>query len=241
MLYLPMPMHLITDTQIKNAQHTFYITYLTISRNATLEHKSYITLRQIFDFYNQTPRSTKPKLFYDVLNSLSSMAEDKLISFSLDLNGVSYDTYIPISINKHKFYSQQYKMVFLHHLDYMQALPNSYKKDNLIKIYLYLVGSIFSRGTKFNNPTSAPDYIYKPEACWCSIGTIRKTVSLTNKTIIKCLEVLAAEDANAPFRRYTHDSFNSMPFVYALNAIGYENELAGGYKKLCQYKYGSGT
>lgn len=236
-----MPVHLIADTQSKNAQHTFYITYLTISRNATLEHKSYITLRQIFDFYNQTPRSTKPKLFYDVLNSLASMAEDKMISFSLDLNGISYDTYIPISINKHKFYSKQYKMVFLHHLDYIQSLPNSYKKDNLIKIYLYLVGSIFSRGTKFNNPTSSPDYIYKPEACWCSIGTISKTVNLTNKTIIKCLDVLAAEDANAPFRRYTHDNSRSMPFVYALNASGYENELAGGYKKLCQYKYGSGT
>ena len=241
MLYLPMPMHLITDTKIKNAHHAFYITYLTISRNATLEHKSYITLRQIFDFYHQTPRSTKPKLFYDVLDSLSSMAEDKMIAFSLDLNGISYDTYIPIRINRHKFYSQQYKIVFLHHLDYIQALPNIYKKDNLIKIYLYLVSSIFSRGTKFNNPTSAPDYIYKPEACWCSIGTISKTVNLTNKTIIKCLDVLAAEDANAPFRRYAHDNLNSMPFVYALNAIGYENELAGGYKKLCQYKYGSGT
>lgn len=241
MLYLPMPVHLITDDKIKSSKNAFYITYLTISRNATLEHKSYITLRQIFDFYNQTPRSTKPKLFYDVLSSLSSMAEDKMISFNLDFNGISYDTYIPIKINRHKFYSQQYKMVFLHHLDYIQALPNTYKKDNLIKVYLYLVGSIFSRGTKFNNPTSAPDYIYKPEACWRSIGTISKTVSLASKTIIKCLDVLAAEDDNAPFRRYTHDNSRSMPFVYALNAGGYENELAGGYKKLCQYKYGSGA
>lgn len=238
-LYLPIPISIIDDQNLKSVPNTFYITYLLISRNANLEHKSYITMQQIFDFYNQITRSTKPKLFTDALVALKYLQDKNMIELLNDLSKLSYNTHIEITIRPDCFYSQSYKMIFIAHLDYIQSLPNMYKKDNVIKVYLYLLRNIFNRGSKFINPTPLPDYIYKPEACWASISTISNMIGITPKTTRKCLDILSKDTVNAPFRKFEHNNQNTIPFVYAFNVDGYQNELHGGYKKLCQYKYGN--
>ena len=70
----------------------FYITYILIDKYRSYEDYSWITIREIMNFYGYKTHRNKPKAFKEVLDVLEYMINNKMIKIEQDLDALSYDT-----------------------------------------------------------------------------------------------------------------------------------------------------
>ena len=76
----------------------FYITYILIDKYRSYEDYSWITIRKVLEFYGYKTTKHKPKAFYEILDVLEYMINNKMIEVKQDLDSLSYDTGIEIKI-----------------------------------------------------------------------------------------------------------------------------------------------
>ena len=85
----------------------FYITYILIDKYRSYEDYSWITIREIMNFYGYKTHRNKPKAFKEVLDVLEYMINNKMIKIEQDLDALSYDTGIKITIVPENFDSTE--------------------------------------------------------------------------------------------------------------------------------------
>ena len=145
-----------------------------IDKYRSYEDFSWITVREILKFYGYKTTSRKPKAFKEILDVLEYMINNKMIEVKQDLDSLSYDTGIKITIIPENFDSaERFAKLTSFQFDTIMMADTSLNRESILMAFLYINSYIGCRrknedGSEMSN---AKDY---PEAFWRSIEKMAK-------------------------------------------------------------------
>ena len=220
----------------------FYITYILIDKYRSYEDYSWITIRKVLEFYGYKTTKHKPKAFYEILDVLEYMINNKMIEVKQDLDSLSYDTGIEIKIIPENFdYPDKFGKLTSTQFDAIMMADSSLNRESILMAFLYINSYIGCRrkkddGSEFDN---AKD---KPEAFWRSIESMAKELAMSKDTINQCIDYLttSSETHNALLIKKEVGSVQpdkskppqNVPNIYVLNKEGYELEIEWALNKM---------
>lgn len=215
----------------------FYITYLLIDKYRSYEDYSWITVKKIFEFYGYQTGSHKPKSFYEVLDVLEYMINNKMIEVAQPLDSLNYDSGIEIKIIPENFDSKEkFTILTASEFNNIMMAESSINRENLLLAYLYISSYIGCRA-ECNNSS-------RPNAFFKSIEDMSKDISMSKKTIEQCIEYLTSKTNNKnpllikkETGRYTDKDTNETkkyPNIYVRNEPGYEDEIKWALEKMIE-------
>ena len=228
----------------------FYITYILIDKYRSYEDYSWITIRKVLEFYGYKTTKHKPKAFYEILDVLEYMINNKMIEVKQDLDSLSYDTGIEIKIIPENFdYPDKFGKLTSTQFDAIMMADSSLNRESILMAFLYINSYIGCRrkkddGSEFDN---AKD---KPEAFWRSIESMAKELAMSKDTINQCIEYLttSTEDSPALLIKMEVGSVQpdktkppqNVPNIYVLNNERCEQEIKWAIEKMLEiYKVDS--
>lgn len=236
----------------------FYITYILIDKYRSYEDYSWITIREIMNFYGYKTHRNKPKAFKEVLDVLEYMINNKMIEVKQDLDAISYDTGIKITIIPDNFDStEKFGKLTSGQFDTIMMADSSLNRENILMAFLYINSYIGCRsrnsdGSEYEN---AKD---NPEAFFRSIENMAKELSMSKDTINKCIDYLTVPPDDIPallvkrevgsIQKDANKPPQNVPNIYVLNKEGYKQEIKWamdkmlevyGVKEFCPMKSGN--
>ena len=211
----------------------FYITYILIDRYCTIENYSWITIRKILSYYGLKTTKNRPKAFYEVLDVLEFMINNKMITITQELDYLSYDTGIEIEVIPNNFYSQQkWLSAYAGDFDVIMVDESTVNKDVLLLSYLYINSYINTRQTakEIESPEQYPQAFYK------TLSSMAQDISMSQMSIDKCLKELVRKgllikETVGSIKHNDHPPKN-VPNIYVLNKEGYQQEIKWALQKL---------
>ena len=222
----------------------FYITYILIDKYRSYEDYSWITIREIMNFYGYKTHRNKPKAFKEVLDVLEYMINNKMIEIKQDLDALSYDTGIKITIIPDNFDStEKFGKLTSGQFDTIIMADTSLNRESILMAFLYINSYIGCR-SRNKNESELPNAKDYPEAFWRSIENMSKDLSMSKDTINKCIDYLTVpsdgiqpllvkkevgsiqKDANKPPQ--------NVPNIYVLNKEGYQQEIEWAMNKMLE-------
>lgn len=222
----------------------FYITYILIDKYRSYEDYSWITVREILEFYGYKTTSRKPKAFKEVLDVLEYMINNKMIEIKQDLDALSYDTGIKITIIPENFDStEKFGKLTSGQFDTIMMADSSLNRENILVAFLYINSYIGcrSRNSDGSELSNAKDY---PEAFWRSIENMAKELSMSKDTINKCMDYLTTPIGDIPallvkrevgsVQKDANKAPQNVPNIYVLNKEGYQQEIEWAMNKMLE-------
>ena len=220
----------------------FYITYILIDKYRSYEDYSWITIRKVLEFYGYKTTKHKPKAFYEILDVLEYMINNKMIEVKRNLDSLSYDTGIEIKIIPENFdYPDKFGKLTSTQFNAIMMADSSLNRENILMAFLYINSYIGCR--KKNKDGSEIDNAKdKPEAFWRSIESMAKELAMSKDTINQCIDYLTTSSE-------THEALlikrevgsvqpdkskppQNVPNIYVLNKEGYEREIEWALNKM---------
>lgn len=215
-----------------------------IDKYRSYEDYSWITIREIMNFYGYKTHRNKPKAFKEVLDVLEYMINNRMIEVKQDLDALSYDTGIKITIIPENFDStEKFAKLTSSQFDTIIMADTSLNKENILMAFLYINSYIGcrKRNDDGSNMPNAKDY---PEAFWRSIENMAKELSMSKDTINKCLDYLTVPSDNIPallvkrevgsVQKDENKPPQNVPNIYVLNKEGYEQEIKWALSKMLE-------
>lgn len=222
----------------------FYITYILIDKYRSYEDYSWITIREIMNFYGYKTHRNKPKAFKEVLDVLEYMINNKMIEVKQDLDAISYDTGIKITIIPDNFDStEKFGKLTSGQFDTIMMADSSLNRENILMAFLYINSYIGCRsrnsdGSEYEN---AKD---NPEAFFRSIENMAKELSMSKDTINKCIDYLTTSSDDIPallvkrevgsIQKDANKPPQNVPNIYVLNKEGYQREIEWAMNKMLE-------
>lgn len=196
------------------------------------------------NFYGYKTHRNKPKAFKEVLDVLEYMINNRMIEVKQDLDALSYDTGIKITIIPENFDStEKFAKLTSSQFDTIIMADTSLNKENILMAFLYINSYIGcrKRNDDGSNMPNAKDY---PEAFWRSIENMAKELSMSKDTINKCLDYLTVPSDNIPallvkrevgsVQKDENKPPQNVPNIYVLNKEGYEQEIKWALSKMLE-------
>lgn len=222
----------------------FYITYILIDKYRSYEDYSWITIREIMNFYGYKTQRNKPKAFKEVLDVLEYMINNKMIEVDQDLDSLTYDTGIKIVIIPENFDStEKFGKLTSGQLDTIMMADTSLNRENILMAFLYINSYIGCRSRNKDGP-DMPNAKDNPEAFYRSIENMAKELSMSKDTINKCLDYLTVPSDGIPallvkeevgsVQKDANKPPQNVPNIYVLNKKGYEREIAWAMNKMLE-------
>lgn len=220
----------------------FYITYILIDKYRSYENYSWITIRKVLEFYGYKTTKHKPKAFYEILDVLEYMINNKMIEVKQDLDSLSYDTGIEIKIIPENFdYPDKFGKLTSTQFDVIMMADSSLNRENILMAFLY-INSYIGCHKKNKDGSEIDNAKDKPEAFWRSIESMAKELAMSKDTINQCIDYLTTSSE-------THDALlikrevgsvqpdkskppQNVPNIYVLNKGGYEREIEWALNKM---------
>lgn len=222
----------------------FYITYILIDKYRSYEDYSWITIREIMNFYGYKTHRNKPKAFKEVLDVLEYMINNKMIEVKQDLDSLTYDTGIKIVIIPENFDStEKFSKLTSGQFDTIMMADTSLNRENILMAFLYINSYIGcrSRNEDGSELTNAKD---NPEAFWRSIENMAKELSMSKDTINKCIDYLTTSSDEIPallvkrevgsIQKDANKPPQNVPNIYVLNKEGYKQEIEWALNKMLE-------
>lgn len=222
----------------------FYITYILIDKYRSYEDYSWITIREILGFYGYKTTSRKPKAFKEILDVLEYMINNQMIEVKQDLDSITYDTGIKITIIPENFDStEKFGKLTSGQFDTIMMADSSLNRENILMAFLYINSYIGCRsrnsdGSEYEN---AKD---NPEAFFRSIENMAKELSMSKDTINKCIDYLTTSSDNIPallvkrkvgsVQKDENKPPQNVPNIYVLNKEGYQQEIEWAMNKMLE-------
>lgn len=218
----------------------FYITYLLIDKYRSYEGYSWITIKKIFEFYGYKTGKNKPKSFYEILDVLEYMINNKMIEIMQPLDSLNYDSGIEIKIIEENFDSQEkFTMLSSSEFNNIMMAESSINKENLLLAYLYISSYIGCRSEYVQyNPKDNPNAFFK------SIESMSKDICMSKATIEQCIDYLVKKTPEKEpllIKKETGtyiDAKTNMPKkypnIYVKNEPGYADEIEWALKKMVE-------
>ena len=222
----------------------FYITYILIDKYRSYENYSWITIRKVLEFYGYKTTKHKPKAFYEILDVLEYMINNKMIEVKQDLDSLSYDTGIEIKIIPENFdYPDKFGKLTSTQFDTIMMADSSLNRESILMAFLYINSYIGCR--KKNKDGSEIDNAKdKPEAFWRSIESMAKELSMSKDTINQCIQYLTSSIGNKEPLLIKREVGSvqpdpkkppqNVPNIYVLNKEGYEQEIEWAIAKMLE-------
>lgn len=222
----------------------FYITYILIDKYRSYEDYSWITIREIMNFYGYKTHRNKPKAFKEVLDVLEYMINNKMIEIKQDLDALSYDTGIKITIIPDNFDStEKFGKLTSGQFDTIMMADTSLNRENLLMAFLYINSYIGCR-SRNNDGSELPNAKDYPEAFWRSIENMAKELSMSKDTINKCIDYLTTSSDDIPallvkrevgsIQKDANKPPQNVPNIYVLNKEGYKQEIEWAMNKMLE-------
>ena len=222
----------------------FYITYILIDKYRSYEEYSWITIREIMNFYGYKTHRNKPKAFKEVLDVLEYMINNKMIEIKQDLDALSYDTGIKITIIPDNFDStEKFGKLTSGQFDTIMMADTSLNRENLLMAFLYINSYIGCR-SRNNDGSELPNAKDYPEAFWRSIENMAKELSMSKDTINKCIDYLTTSSDDIPallvkrevgsIQKDANKPPQNVPNIYVLNKEGYKQEIEWAMNKMLE-------
>lgn len=217
-------------TKTFGVNNKFFIIYILIDRYRSYEDYSWLTVKEVFEFYDYKKPERKTKAFREVIDVLIYMIKNDMIKIFQNLEDISYDTGIKIRIipknfdcenNFTKFTTTHYKAIM--------AADDSINKENLLRTFLYISSYI---GTKKSDDGGGYE---KPAAFYKSITSMSEEISMAKKTIQNCLSYLTEGTKHIQpllIKREVSNMSKHISHIYAFNRPGYEQEIELVLKKI---------
>lgn len=223
----------------------FYITYILIDKYRSYENYSWITVREILNFYGYKAHKNKPKAFGEILDVLEYMVNNKMIEITQDLDSVGYDTGIKVKIISDNFdYPNHFCKITSTQLDVIMMNETSLSRESLLMAFLYINSYIGCRPRDSNGLETMNNPEEHPEAFWRTIKKMSSELAMSKDTISQCLNYLttSTDERKALFVKkevgYIPQSKDSPPLnapnIYVLNKKGYEIEIKWALKKMLE-------
>lgn len=222
----------------------FYITYILIDKYRSYEDYSWITIRKVLEFYGYKTTKHKPKAFYEILDVLEYMINNKMIEVKQDLDSLSYDTGIEIKIISENFdYPDKFGKLTSTQFDVIMMADSSLNRENILMAFLYINSYIGcrKRNEDGSEKSNAKEY---PEAFFKSIKHMSEELSVSKDTINQCMEYLtkSTDERDALLIKREVGSVQpdkskppqNVPNIYVLNKEGYEQEIKWALEKIVQ-------
>lgn len=222
----------------------FYITYILIDKYRSYEDYSWITIRKVLEFYGYKTTKHKPKAFYEILDVLEYMINNKMIEVKQDLDSLSYDTGIEIKIISENFdYPDKFGKLTSTQFDVIMMADSSLNRENILMAFLYINSYIGcrKRNEDGSEKSNAKEY---PEAFFKSIKHMSEELSMSKDTINQCMEYLtkSTDERDALLIKREVGSVQpdkskppqNVPNIYVLNKEGYEQEIKWALEKIVQ-------
>lgn len=222
----------------------FYITYILIDKYRSYEDYSWITIREILGFYGYKTTSRKPKAFKEILDVLEYMINNQMKEVKQDLDSITYDTGIKITIIPENFDStEKFGKLTSGQFDTIMMADSSLNRENILMAFLYINSYIGCRsrnsdGSEYEN---AKD---NPEAFFRSIENMAKELSMSKDTINKCIDYLTTSSDNIPallvkrkvgsVQKDENKPPQNVPNIYVLNKEGYQQEIEWAMNKILE-------
>lgn len=213
----------------------FYITYLLIDKYRSYEDYSWITIKKIFDFYGYQTAKHKPKSFYEILDVLEYMINNKMIEVMQPLDSINYDSGIEIKVIPENFDSKEkFTILTTSEFNNIMMAESSINKENLLLAYLYISSYIGCRSEYIQyNPKNNPRAFFK------SLESMSKDISMSKKTIEQCIDYLTTGKSPLLIKKETGTYYNGKtpkkyPNIYVKNEPGYLDEIEWALKKMVE-------
>ena len=218
----------------------FYITYLLIDKYRSYEDYSWITIKKIFEFYGYQTSSHKPKSFYEILDVLEYMINNKMIEVMQPLDSLNYDSGIEIKIIPDNFDSKEkFTMLTTSEFNNIMMAESSINKENLLLAYLYISSYIGCRSEYgLQNPEKNPNAFFK------SLDQMSKDITMSSKTITECIEYLitSTDSRNSLLIKEETGTYTDpktkmpkkYPNIYVKNEPGYKDEIKWALNKMVE-------
>lgn len=222
----------------------FYITYILIDKYRSYEDYSWITIRKVLSFYGYKTTKHKPKAFYEILDVLEYMINNKMIEVKQDLDSLSYDSGIEIKIIPENFdCPEKFGKLTSSQFDAIMMADSSLNRENILMAFLYINSYIGCR--KKNKDGSEQDNAKdNPEAFYKSVQKMSEELAMSKDTINQCIDYLTTSSE-------THDALlikrevgsvqpdkskppQNVPNIYVLNKEGYEKEIEWALNKMLE-------
>lgn len=196
------------------------------------------------NFYGYKTHRNKPKAFKEVLDVLKYMINNKMIEVEQDLNSLSYDTGIKITIIPNNFdFPDKFGMLTSSQFDTIMMADSSLNRENILMAFLYINSYIGcrSRNSDGSELSNAKD---KPEAFFRSIENMAKELSMSKDTINKCIDYLTSPSNTTPpllvkkevgsIQKDKNKPPQNVPNIYVLNKEGYKQEIEWALNKMLE-------
>lgn len=196
------------------------------------------------NFYGYKTHRNKPKAFKEVLDVLEYMINNKMIEVEQDLNSLSYDTGIKITIIPNNFdFPDKFGMLTSSQFDTIMMTDSSLNRENILMAFLYINSYIGcrSRNSDGSELSNAKD---KPEAFFRSIENMAKELSMSKDTINKCIDYLTTSSGDMPallvkrevgsIQKDKNKPPQNVPNIYVLNKEGYQQEIEWALNKMLE-------
>ncbi len=222
----------------------FYITYILIDKYRSYEDYSWITIREIMNFYGYKTHRNKPKAFKEVLDVLEYMINNKMIEIKQDLDALSYDTGIKITIIPDNFdFPDKFAKLTSSQFDTIMMADTSLNRENILMAFLYINSYIGCR-SKNSDGSDMSNAKEKPEAFFRSIDNMAKELSMSKDTINKCIDYLTVPPDDIPallvkrevgsVQKDANKPPQNVPNIYVLNKEGYKQEIEWAMNKMLE-------
>lgn len=225
----------------------FYITYILIDRYRSIEDFSWITIRKILSFYGYKTTRHKPKAFYEILDILEYMINNKMITVKQDLDAIGYDTGIEIQVISENFdHPDKFTKITASQIDTIMMADSSINKENLLIAFLYINSYIGCRkkDDETENIDSKDMSSDNPLAFWKSIRVMAKDLAMSSETIDDCLNYLVTPSDEYDALLIKHETGyipqgentkpKIAPNIYVLNKEGYAQEIQWALDKMME-------
>lgn len=218
----------------------FYVTYLLIDKYRSYEDYSWITIRKVLNFYGFKSTRNKPKAFYEILDVLEYMINNKMIAVEQDLDTVSYDTGIEIRIIPENFdRPEKFTKITSSQYDAILMSESSLNKEAILLAFLYISSYIGCRPRKKDGTEALYNPEDFPEAFYKSLQHMADDLSMSKETINQCMEYLTDEKSGAILKKKVVGSVRTkdklprnVPNIYVINKEGYQREIQWAMNKL---------
>ncbi len=222
----------------------FYITYILIDKYRSYEDYSWITIREILGFYGYKTTSRKPKAFKEILDVLEYMINNQMIEVKQDLDSITYDTGIKITIIPENFDStEKFGKLTSGQFDTIMMADSSLNRENILMAFLYINSYIGCRsrnsdGSEYENAKDNPEAFYR------SIKHMAEELSMSKDTINQCIEYLTKSFDSTPALLIKREVGSvqpdkskppkNVPNIYVLNKEGYQQEIEWALSKMLE-------
>lgn len=223
----------------------FSIVWILLNRNRTYENTARITIGEIIDLCNYKRIDHKPKIFYEIIKCLLFLETNNYIDMDyFDIYTISYDDCITIRIISDVFDPKEnFTKIYNYQFDTIMSYRDSTTKENLISVFLYIASYIGNR-VRNEDEGELTDPTENPEAFWGTVEKMKEKLSMSKKTILRCLDLLTSSTRGTkPLLikeevGYIPQALDKPPIqapnIYVLHKDGYKKEIQLALNKMKQ-------